>query len=177
MKTKEKIVVVALKLFVEQGIDRTSTAQICKEVGIASGSLFVHFKTKQDLIDHIYLERKKAALAHVSSFVDPEATVHLNVLSISKAMVDYYQKNYDDFLFAHAIEKGPQLSKKAQKLYKEESAQSAQIVKSWQEAGELKSLDNGLLKDLWWNMLSAFIRRRKSVAIEDLEIVWDALKK
>ena len=64
MNTKEKILKSAQKLFVAQGVDKTSTAQICKEVGIASGTLFVHFKTKQDLIDAIYLQKKQQAFRY-----------------------------------------------------------------------------------------------------------------
>jgi AcrR family transcriptional regulator len=48
-KTKQKILAAALRLFKEQGLDATTTRQICKKAGIAEGTLFNYFKTKEDL--------------------------------------------------------------------------------------------------------------------------------
>lgn len=52
----------ALHLFVEQGIRATSTASIAKYAGVATGTLFHHFPTKQALIVAVYL-RAKSSLA------------------------------------------------------------------------------------------------------------------
>ena len=53
LSTKDKIYQSALDLFASQGIQSTSTAKISKKAGVASGTLFVHFKSKQELIDTI----------------------------------------------------------------------------------------------------------------------------
>ena len=55
LSTKDKIQKSALKLFAKQGVKNTSTAQITKDAGVASGTLFVHYKSKQVLIDSLYL--------------------------------------------------------------------------------------------------------------------------
>ncbi len=39
----------ALKLFTERGFHGTSTAQISREAGVATGTLFNYFPTKEDL--------------------------------------------------------------------------------------------------------------------------------
>lgn len=48
----------ALSLFVAQGIQATSTASIAKAAGVANGTLFHHFATKQALVDQLYLDAK-----------------------------------------------------------------------------------------------------------------------
>lgn len=48
----------ALKLFVEQGFHGTPTSKIAKEARVANGTLFHHFKTKEDLIIALYLDIK-----------------------------------------------------------------------------------------------------------------------
>jgi len=48
-KTKEKILAAALELFREHGLDGTTTKQISRKAGIAEGTLFNYFKTKEDL--------------------------------------------------------------------------------------------------------------------------------
>jgi AcrR family transcriptional regulator len=48
-RTKERILIAALKLFREKGLEATTTRQISKMAGIAEGTLFNYFKTKEDL--------------------------------------------------------------------------------------------------------------------------------
>lgn len=48
-KTKEQILSAALQLFREKGIEGTTTKEISKRAGIAEGTLFNYFKTKEDL--------------------------------------------------------------------------------------------------------------------------------
>ena len=48
-RTKEQILAAALELFRKQGLDATTTKQISRKAGIAEGTLFNYFKTKEDL--------------------------------------------------------------------------------------------------------------------------------
>lgn len=48
-RTKEQILAAALELFSKQGLDKTTTRQISRKAGIAEGTLFNYFKTKEDL--------------------------------------------------------------------------------------------------------------------------------
>lgn len=52
------IIKAALKLFTERGFQGTSTAQISKDAGVATGTLFNYFPTKEDLINNLYFEVK-----------------------------------------------------------------------------------------------------------------------
>jgi AcrR family transcriptional regulator len=55
---KAALLKAALKLFTERGFHGTSTAQISKEAGVATGTLFNYFPTKEDLINGLYFEVK-----------------------------------------------------------------------------------------------------------------------
>lgn len=48
-KTKQAILAAALELFAEKGFYNTSTRAISRKAGIAEGTLFNHFETKEDL--------------------------------------------------------------------------------------------------------------------------------
>ena len=48
-KTKQAILTAALKLFAEKGFYSTSTRAISRKAGIAEGTLFNYFETKEDL--------------------------------------------------------------------------------------------------------------------------------
>lgn len=48
---KNEILDVAGRLFAAKGFDNTSTNDILEEVGIARGTLYYHFKSKEDILD------------------------------------------------------------------------------------------------------------------------------
>jgi AcrR family transcriptional regulator len=48
-RTKEQILAAALELFRKNGLEGTTTKQISRRAGIAEGTLFNYFKTKEDL--------------------------------------------------------------------------------------------------------------------------------
>lgn len=48
---KNEILDVAERLFCAKGFDNTSTNDILKEIGIARGTLYYHFKSKEDILD------------------------------------------------------------------------------------------------------------------------------
>jgi AcrR family transcriptional regulator len=55
---KETILEVALKLFAEKGFSETTVSEISEASGVAEGTIFYHFKSKEDLLLSI-LERLK----------------------------------------------------------------------------------------------------------------------
>ncbi|MGN0369443.1 MAG: TetR/AcrR family transcriptional regulator [Butyrivibrio sp.] len=48
---RNEILDVAERLFCTKGFDRTSTNDILNEIGIARGTLYYHFKSKEDILD------------------------------------------------------------------------------------------------------------------------------
>ncbi|ROS04737.1 TetR family transcriptional regulator [Sinobacterium caligoides] len=55
---RQDILDTALQLFVEQGFHATSTASLAKAAGVANGTVFHHFGSKQGLISTLYLDIK-----------------------------------------------------------------------------------------------------------------------
>lgn len=54
---RNAIVAAAIRVIHTQGL-HAPTVTIAKEAGVSSGTLFVYFKTKADLFNHLYLEVK-----------------------------------------------------------------------------------------------------------------------
>src|SRR3954469_11715863 len=48
-RTKERILEAALRLFRKHGLEGTTTKQISRRAGVAEGTLFNYFRTKEDL--------------------------------------------------------------------------------------------------------------------------------
>jgi AcrR family transcriptional regulator len=61
---RSALIEAAIDLFSENGIDSTPTVAISKAAGVSEGSLFTYFKSKDGLVNALYLELK-AELAQV----------------------------------------------------------------------------------------------------------------
>ncbi|GIU48120.1 TetR family transcriptional regulator [Shewanella sp. KT0246] len=64
---KQAILDAALILFVEQGFHGTSTASIARKSGVATGTLFHHFPTKEALLNHLFVAVKQEFADSITS--------------------------------------------------------------------------------------------------------------
>lgn len=64
MKTRDKIVHTALKLFNENGERNITTNHIAADLGISPGNLYYHFHNKQEIIYEIFESYSVELLAH-----------------------------------------------------------------------------------------------------------------
>ena len=48
---KEKIIACALNLIEEKGYDNVSVSEITKAAGVSKGAFYIHFNSKEDLIE------------------------------------------------------------------------------------------------------------------------------
>lgn len=58
-KTKRKIFETSLKLFSEKGYDATSIEEITATVGVAKGTLYYHFNSKEEIFNFLVEEGMK----------------------------------------------------------------------------------------------------------------------
>ena len=52
--TKRKIFATAVKLIKEKGYDNVTISEICKTAGVAKGSFYVHYTSKEDIVRESY---------------------------------------------------------------------------------------------------------------------------
>lgn len=55
---RKDLLAAALQLFVQYGFHGTPTSKIAKQAGVANGTLFHYYKTKEDLIVSLYIDIK-----------------------------------------------------------------------------------------------------------------------
>jgi len=85
----------ALKLFVANGVQNTSTAAIAKEAGTAAGTLFLYFPTKQDLINELVLEMAREQSEYINTLLDPSLSVRDTFFTIWSGTIRWFLKNMD----------------------------------------------------------------------------------
>lgn len=71
--TRRRILDASIRLFMEQGYDKTTTRQILNEVGILNGSLYNIYKSKEDIFSDIIISALDEAIRHATDSL-PEGT-------------------------------------------------------------------------------------------------------
>ena len=62
---RKRIVTAALSLFQTKGFDATTTRAIARKAGIAEGTVFNYFRTKEDIALHFFEQEVDQAIASV----------------------------------------------------------------------------------------------------------------
>ena len=71
---KNEILDVAEELFAERGFDGTSTKDILEKAGIARGTLYYHFKSKEDILDGV-INRMIDQMAEMASEIVADQSI------------------------------------------------------------------------------------------------------
>ena len=82
-KTKRKIFETSMKLFAEKGYDATSIEDITATVGVAKGTLYYHFSSKEEIFNFLIQEGIKL----LQNSIDIKTAKHTNYLDKIKAIV------------------------------------------------------------------------------------------
>ncbi len=112
MNTKERILTEALQLFARDGYEAVTVEQIAKAVGIKAPSLYKHYKSKQDIFDHILLRMEQQDSENAVACAVPEGTIEQMPEAYAKSSVNeliafsrYQFRYWTEDVFAAAFRK------------------------------------------------------------------------
>ena len=139
-KTKRKIFETSMKLFAEKGYDATSIEEITATVGVAKGTLYYHFTSKEEIFDFLVEEGIKL----LQNSVDIKTAKYSNYLDKIKAIiliqikiVNKYE-NMITILLTQFWGKGKR-NQKCKDLVYEYISKIEQIVKEGMDVGQIKN--------------------------------------
>ncbi|MDO9045772.1 MAG: TetR/AcrR family transcriptional regulator [Methanobacteriaceae archaeon] len=184
MKEKElQILNASLKLFVENGFHGTSTAKIAKSAGVATGTLFHYFKTKEELINRLYLYAKESMLGEISGHYNIEKSFKENIKYLWISLVDFGIKKPEMFQFILSFHCSPYITS----LTKEEIENRLEMALESYTVGlkkqEIKNISYELIVDfLWGSIVSTVdhIEKYPEKAVDKIkeqafDLFWDGI--
>lgn len=92
--TKKNIFQTAVRLINEFGYQNISVSQICNEAGIAKGTFYVHYKSKEDIIrESYYLNMEDFLCQRYVKFVQekPDSTVKQRIIRFLMLEIEFAQ--------------------------------------------------------------------------------------
>jgi len=105
-KTRERLVSAAMELFARKGFDKTTVDEIVARAGVAKGTFYLYFKSKDDLIKELAFE--VMPIMAMPSLNDPYITVssptlESYLLRLGREFLDFYSNSYRAEIFFHML--------------------------------------------------------------------------
>lgn len=110
LNKRDNILIAALKLFVEQGEQSTSMKWIAEEAECGIGTMYNYFKSKEDLINVLYLETKTKLFTYILDAHDASASVKQQFVSAWLRSIDYSISNPLEARFLQLFSHSPKIS-------------------------------------------------------------------
>ena len=108
---RKAILKATLDLLVERGFHDTPTSLIAKQAGVATGTLFHHFKNKEELINALYLDTKKQMISVLKKDNLMQGSVEDNMRHIWKSIINWGIMHPKDYQFFQQFANSPFISK------------------------------------------------------------------
>ena len=162
-KTKRKIFETSMKLFAEKGYDATSIEEITATVGVAKGTLYYHFASKEEIFNFLIEEGIK--LLQNSVYI--KTAKHSNYIDKIKAIVLIQIKivaKYENIItiILSQFWGTEQRNKKCQNLVYEYIGQIEKIVQEGIEKGEIKEGDTrAIASEIYGLICSTLVYKKR----------------
>lgn len=182
---REIILKSALELFVNQGFHATPTSQIANKAGVANGTLFHYFNTKEDLINALYIETKDRFFNHVITDLKADKNLRENIRNIWNNTIDWALENSYEFRFIQQFANSPFISQLTQEQIAVHHKFFENKFQEGIELGIIKPIEKTLLMQLTLSQIYGFIsyllenpdnRKNQHILDTAFSCLWDSIK-
>ena len=185
MDKEQEIVAAALKLFVEFGFHGTPTSKIAREAGVANGTLFHYFKTKEDLIVSLYNRTKENLNDYLTSRQSEQDPVKLKMKSMYAASLEWGLEHRNEFYFIQQFHFSPHLAKVSAEDKEKQTRLHSGLLQEAAKTQMFKPLPVELISSIlashvygvYQYLLNSELRGKNNEKVidETFELLWDML--
>lgn len=172
---QQKIAESAIKLFAEKGYANTSTSEIAKAAGVAEGTIFRHYKTKDNLLLSLILPFIKASMPTMAENVYKEVLPDRNdsfenfLRALLKNRMQFFKENKEIFqVFVKELVYNDELKRELLPFFAENIVKRfGEVIDMYKERGEIIDLPTDeILRILFSFYGGYFLSRFVILAIE-----------
>lgn len=173
MSKREQILTTTLDLVSELGFHETSISLLIKKSGVAAGTIYHHFKNKEDLIDTLYSELKKEMGNAIIQEIDKELNYKEKFFLIWKNLFTFYLDNPKKFEFLENYANSPFVRKEIKEINQRHYQAAIDFIISGVEMGILRNLPTDFLINLIFGNVSTLVRM---IIIEEIQLSEELLE-
>jgi AcrR family transcriptional regulator len=168
IKPRQKILESADQLFNQQGIQTTSLADISKAAEVSKGTLFYHFKSKDDLILEIAIQYIKTVEAKMLALIESKTedqTLSSLALQLINRVIEAKQRNrLHLYLIEESINRSPAIRTVLNGLYSQWLTMITTAIEPW--VGERAAASAQVLLAMTDGLI---IQKTLEINIDDVE--------
>ncbi len=134
----ENIVTVASRLFEQFGIRSVSIDNVCSELRISKKTFYTHFQQKEDLVDAVLIQQKKANKEKFEKYFKDKNAIDSLIIIIKE--VKKSNEN-ESLLFCHDLEKY------YPKIYEKHELKNKEEIRKGFESNLKQGIEEGFYRD------------------------------
>ncbi len=156
--TKTKIMQAALSLVAADGFAGATTARIANKAGLAEGSIYRHFKNKDDLMLSLYRCIKGEVFQAALQGYDKAASPHTRFTHLWQTIFSAYRAMPDSLVFAQRFAETPLMGKEGGKAHNDMACVLTCLRDDGVAAGAFKDITPDLLISLFYAPIITLLR-------------------
>lgn len=139
----------ALRTLVAQGgLNGAAMSAVADEAGVATGTAYNHYGSKEDLVIAAYVETKEKMGEVAQAAADPALPPQERFIAVWLAIHHFFSEDRDQARFLIQIESSPYLDKARSRSQTEGTGALSRIVETSDMAAELEPLSPTVLYEL-----------------------------
>lgn len=156
--TKDKLLRTAIAIVARDGLGAATTAAIAAEAGVAEGTLYRHFPSKDDLFIEAYRQVKGEIALAISDGEDAGEPPEVRLKRVWRKLYETYRANIDAFVFGQRFIESALHSREGGLAHEAVSGAVGRLLAAGVQAGVFKTLPGDLLANLFFAPVSYMLK-------------------
>ncbi|HEY0055261.1 MAG TPA: TetR/AcrR family transcriptional regulator [Pedobacter sp.] len=186
MNKRELIFNSALKLFVGKGFHGTATSKIALEAGVANGTLFQYFKTKDELVIALYINIKEELGEYISKNTAQNSDIKETLKSQVLSSLFWALDNQTKFHFIQQMHTSPYIGLVEPEILNQQIEPHLMLIQKGINEGVIKPLPADLIYSLMSHQIFGLYQfliskklskaKQKDTIQTTFEMLWEMLR-
>lgn len=183
---QKQILDAALGLFVAHGFHGTPTSKIAQDAGVANGTLFHYYKTKDDLVAGLYNHIKEELATAMSTIIHESDFITPKFRNTFTHTLHWALQNRDKFYYIQQFERSPHMAKISKEAIEQQSVVLSKLIEEGIKKKLLQTHPRDLIITLFNSQIFGLYQyltsdeftpeEERRIITEGYEMVWEMLK-
>ncbi|HVI46794.1 MAG TPA: TetR/AcrR family transcriptional regulator [Chitinophaga sp.] len=183
-KKSAQIFKAVLRLVVQKGLSGMTMGDISREAGIATGTLYVYFRSKDDLINALFAACRENSVQVSFKGYDPRQPYKPSFRTVWLNILRYRLQNFEEYVFQEQCYHSPFITAATREKALQLSAPFYELIKRGQKEELIKNTDTMLLLSFILGAINELVKQSHYSGVTltrtkistTFSLCWDAIK-
>jgi AcrR family transcriptional regulator len=174
-----------LGLVKQKGLAGVTMGEIAKEAGMATGTLYIYFKNKEELINYLFFDCRKEALKNYFLNYDESKPFKSGFHTVWMNILNFRIENFEEVVFMDQCYHSPFINECTMKLTKEMKKPLFKLIERGKDENIFKDIDIMALLTFMIGSIHEGVKNahynQKPLTKKDIDsmfkLCWDGMKK